>query len=764
MPKPLVRVGYWCPPEPQASGIAAYGSDLLRSLSSLVEATHVHPKLPGSVRIEGTKFAEVHEASVVGFDGSQVNIFHVGNHAAYHAWMLPAVLRLGGIVVLHELSLFDLYYALFRRFPEEWQTTLERNNVSQDFVLRYPISLEDRMSHHCLSDIVNAADVVMVHTQWAKARVLELFPSADVRTIPLASRVIESEDPGETSVVTVLGGIGRHKGTGLVLDAIGELVRELPTVEIRIVGRADDRVELKNLRRRIRDEGLRSRVTILTDVDEVAFDEELRRASVIVTLRPGTVGEMSSVLTRAWGAGRVTITSDQPQFREFPEEFCRRVPIKDDVSGALVSTISGLLSDRDALQRASAAARAFAEKNSFDHVAAQYAELAQQVANRVERPDVNVIAAWGSPTGLAENARRLAVGITPHLEWTAPYSFIIRGHNPTLVPREVIGRSQAATAPINVWTSNINEISLIDLKLLGTKATGSYNVGLWFYEFPVLPEFFRPHISLMDEVWAGSNFVADAFGRAGATRVKVIPGAVTLRSSSRSRDSIRESWGAGPDTLVVMCSFDYTSGWARKNPLGLVKAFRSAFEGEDALLLLKTSGLPDEKFHDLTAAVGSSRLRIINEYLSDEDVSDLFHATDVYASLHRAEGFGLGMAEAMAMGKTVVATRYSGNLDFMNDDNSLLVDASMTGVTKADMKHNPGMNHVVSVGMAWAEPSHAHAVTQLRASRDSVLRSRLGSAAAVTIRDGFSLHVVGQRVTARIREIQKYSGKLPEKS
>jgi len=75
MPKPLVRVGYWCPPEPQASGIAAYGSDLLRSLSSLVEATHVHPKLPGSVRIKGTKFAEVHEASVVGFDGPQVSIF-----------------------------------------------------------------------------------------------------------------------------------------------------------------------------------------------------------------------------------------------------------------------------------------------------------------------------------------------------------------------------------------------------------------------------------------------------------------------------------------------------------------------------------------------------------------------------------------------------------------------------------------------------------------------------------------------------------------
>ena len=120
----------------------------------------------------------------------------------------------------------------------------------------------------------------------------------------------------------------------------------------------------------------------------------------------------------------------------------------------------------------------------------------------------------------------------------------------------------------------------------------------------------------------------------------------------------------------------------RKNPVGLIEAFRRAFAaGEGPRLLIKTINAPLRPLHEealLDAAQGRPDIHIVDRSLTAEEMDGLIAGCDCYVSLHRSEGFGLTMAEAMAVGKPVIATAYSGNVDFMNRDNSLLVDYELT--------------------------------------------------------------------------------------
>jgi len=151
---------------------------------------------------------------------------------------------------------------------------------------------------------------------------------------------------------------------------------------------------------------------------------------------------------------------------------------------------------------------------------------------------------------------------------------------------------------------------------------------------------------------------------------------------------------------------------------------------------------------------------LIDAHVSPQQFADVLHACDAYASLHRAEGFGLGMAEAMSLGKTVLGTAYSGNLDFMNDENSLLVSSTPRKITRADMRANPGIDHVVQRGVTWAEPDHDDAVQQLRRALDPDVREHFGPRAARTMAEGFSESVVVEKVRRRLSEFSQQRGGL----
>jgi glycosyltransferase involved in cell wall biosynthesis len=142
---------------------------------------------------------------------------------------------------------------------------------------------------------------------------------------------------------------------------------------------------------------------------------------------------------------------------------------------------------------------------------------------------------------------------------------------------------------------------------------------------------------------------------------------------------------------------------------------------------------------------------VLNRHLSQQELANLFHACDVYVSLHRSEGFGLGMAEAMAIGKPVIGTGYSGNIDFMNGGDSCPVGYRLRLIDSNDFEDAPGMATVYTEGTLWAEPDLDQAAQwmQLLAS-DEPLRHRIGASAEAAIGASFSEEVVSRIAVARL--------------
>ena len=155
-----------------------------------------------------------------------------------------------------------------------------------------------------------------------------------------------------------------------------------------------------------------------------------------------------------------------------------------------------------------------------------------------------------------------------------------------------------------------------------------------------------------------------------------------------------------PPGFLFLFMFDYLSTIQRKNPVGLIEAFKSAFAaGEGPQLLIKTINAPLRPYAEeevLWAVEGRPDIHVIDRSLSGEEKDAVMLACDCYVSLHRSEGFGLTLAEAMAIGKPVIGTGYSGNVDFMDENNSFLVDYEITRV-------GPG-NEIYPPEGEWADP------------------------------------------------------------
>lgn len=235
-----------------------------------------------------------------------------------------------------------------------------------------------------------------------------------------------------------------------------------------------------------------------------------------------------------------------------------------------------------------------------------------------------------------------------------------------------------------------------------------------------------PFLRAVDLVLTPTDFVAQAVAAA-------VPESVTVpfRQSVVLPDGItadRSRWGMRDGTTTFVFGFDTYSDSNRKNPLGLVRAFRAAFpERADVALLIKVGHLDDDArlggqaLQAVAEADGDARITFLQQNLDYVDVLGLYASADVVSSLHRSEGLGLLMMEAMSLGTPVMATGFSGNLDFMTADNSVLVDHDLVAV---DTPY-PGYQHVVGVDV-WAEPDHAAAVRAMRAlADDEGLRLRL---------------------------------------
>ena len=279
---------------------------------------------------------------------------------------------------------------------------------------------------------------------------------------------------------------------------------------------------------------------------------------------------------------------------------------------------------------------------------------------------------------------------------------------------QTISRQQHPFDEIPATDLNVNIIA-VNADQLGEFAKrvgpaffgGRYTIGVWAWELEEFPESWPQAFSLVDEVWAISEFSRRAIAAATEKPVLAFPLPV---AAPRPRPGFDRSVLGVPDGFLFLFCFDFLSVSQRKNPRGLIEAFTTAFApGEGPTLVLKAINgefqLAELEAMKLLAAARPD-IMVIDRYLDDDENAALMDACDCYVSLHRSEGFGLTMAEAMALGKPVIATAYSGNLDFMDDDTAYLVPWAEGSVPEGCAPYRRGAR--------WAEPDIVVAAQLMR--------------------------------------------------
>lgn len=279
---------------------------------------------------------------------------------------------------------------------------------------------------------------------------------------------------------------------------------------------------------------------------------------------------------------------------------------------------------------------------------------------------------------------------------------------------------------------------------------GRYTIACWYWELENFPEPWLPALTEVDEIMVSSDFVRRAIQRVTDKPVLLVPLPVSEAPSSGLQ---RADFGLAEDAFLFLTSFDFNSYVARKNPEAVIEAFVRAFPegGHDVQLLIKSSNghrHPEKLRALLNAAKRSSRVVVRDDVLDREDMLALQRCSDAYVSLHRAEGFGLGLAECMGLGKPVIATAWSGNLEFMTAENSCLVDFHLVPVNEGEYVHHEGQR--------WAEPDIAHAAVYMRRlASDRAYAAAIGARAARDVREHLAPTVVAQAIIDRLEALPR---------
>jgi glycosyltransferase involved in cell wall biosynthesis len=362
-----------------------------------------------------------------------------------------------------------------------------------------------------------------------------------------------------------------------------------------------------------------------------------------------------------------------------------------------------------------------------------------------ENAGVNVFAYVRGQFGLAESARAYARALFAESYPVAVFDIALD------VPHGMGDTSLDACvtkfAPYNVNLIFVNPDYLDDaIASIGREHLGDrYTIACWFWELEVFPEEWLPALKKVDEIMVSSSFIQGIIKPITDKPLLHVPMPV---GEIEDTGLIRSDFGLDDGAFIFLNSFDFNSHLARKNPYAAIDAFRQAFPDNrsDVQLLIKSSNghrHPELLRMLLNAAASDSRILVRDDVIDRGDMQALQRCVDAYVSLHRSEGFGLCLAECMRLGKPVIATAWSGNMEYMTPDNSCLVDYHLVPVNEGEYLHHSGQY--------WADPNVRQAALYMRRLvEDREFAARIGTRAASDVREKLSPHIAADKIIRRL--------------
>lgn len=305
---------------------------------------------------------------------------------------------------------------------------------------------------------------------------------------------------------------------------------------------------------------------------------------------------------------------------------------------------------------------------------------------------------------------------------------------------------------INIIHINPHELGVAYMQLDRRVWDGRYNIGFWLWELEEFPDEWLPCLRYMNEIWTPSEFISRAIRKKTSLPVYTIPYNIETKTEA---GCTRKSFNLPSETFLFLMMYDNNSISERKNPLGVIQAFKQAFQKKENVgLVIKINSPEKQEMECLKAALeGCTNIYFITEILEKKKVNSLIQCVDVVVSLHRAEGFGLVLAEAMQLGTPTIATNWSSNIEFMNEEVAYMVKYKLVQLTE---DYGP-----FKKGQRWAEADLEDAsIGMKKLYEDKEYYEHISKAAKKYINEKLNINHITKLIQKRMIEIEKINNKM----
>jgi glycosyltransferase involved in cell wall biosynthesis len=301
---------------------------------------------------------------------------------------------------------------------------------------------------------------------------------------------------------------------------------------------------------------------------------------------------------------------------------------------------------------------------------------------------------------------------------------------------------------VNIFHLKPDQVEASILRLGDSFVTGRLNVGYWVWELSRFPRIWIEPLKYFNELWCPSRFIQSSVSKICKRPSLYMPPAFIVEDS---KGFSRDYFNLPEGQFIFLFVFDFKSYSSRKNPLGCIKSFQSAFPGNNKAVGLVIKSMDGNKYPDelknlIKAAQNDLRIKFIDATFTAKEIAGLMSICDAFVSLHRSEGVGYGLAQSMLLGKPVIATNYSGNTDFTLSDNSCLVDYKLIKVNEGE--------YPFSKNQFWADPNLEHASSYMqRLVENDSYRKSIAEAGRSYIKANHNPKTVGQNYRRRLIEL-----------